>query len=220
MKKITTLTVSAALSLSLLAGCSASTDNASDAIVAAGADTINAAGATESAVVAAISEENAETHDGSDDYVYDEADVAEISLGAAITSDSDAVDVDGTTATITAAGTYRVTGTVVDGQVVVDAGEAAVVQLILDNADITNAAGAAIAVMSAEKAIVIVADGSVNTLADGGTYTLAECRPVQQVRSHHHGRRLADSHRQLQRRHRVQRRAGCRQWQHHRQCGR
>ena len=71
-------------------------------------------------------------------------------------------------------GTYRISGTIADGDVVVDAGDSAVVQLILDNADITNTDGAAIAVTSAETAIVILADGSTNTLTDGAVYVLAE----------------------------------------------
>ena len=65
-------------------------------------------------------------------------------------------------------------GQLADGDVVVDAGDSATVQLILDNADITNTDGAAIAVMSAETAIVILADGSSNTLTDGSVYVLAE----------------------------------------------
>ena len=128
----------------------------------------------ESATVAATTEENATAHDSTDDYNYDEADVVAISLGATITADSDSVTVDGTTATITSAGTYRISGTMADGSVVVDAGDSATVQLILDNADITNADGAAIAVMSAETAIVTLADGSSNTLTDGSVYVLAE----------------------------------------------
>ncbi len=181
MKKHTTLIVSATVALSLLAGCSAadSTAGSDDIAVAADAagvtaETNSGAAAAESETVAATTEENAETQVSTDDYVYDEADVVEISLGTSITADSNAVTVDGTTATIKAAGTYLVTGTVSDGELVVDAGDGAVVQLILDNADITNADGAAIAVMSAEKAIVILADGSANTLTDGAVYVLAE----------------------------------------------
>ena len=169
MKKRTTLAVSMALSLSLLAGCSGSASDSSDAVVAASEDV-----ATINAVTASASAENTTTHDSSDDYVYDETSTSEITLGATIETDSGDVDVDGDTVTITNAGTYRITGTLADGQLVIDAGDAAVVQLILDDVSITNDDGAAIAVMSAEKAIVILADGSSNTLTDGSVYVLEE----------------------------------------------
>ena len=174
MKKRTTLAISVAVVLSLLAGCS-STDGTSsgEGIVAAGEASTGDV-AVESAAAAAVTDENAETHYSSDDYSYDEADVVEISLGATITASSDSVTVDGTTATIVEAGTYSITGTLTDGDVVVDAGDGAVVQLILDNVDITNSDGAAIAVMSAETAVVILADGSSNTLTDGSVYVLAD----------------------------------------------
>lgn len=180
MKKRTTLAISVAVALSMLAGCSAADSTSSgEEIIAAGEDTVASDSSTsdvavESAAVTATTEENAATHDNTDDYVYEEADVVEISLGATIAADSDSVTVDGTTATITAAGTYRISGTAADADVVVDAGDSVVVQLILDNADITNTDGAAIAVMSAETTIVILADGSSNTLTDGSVYVLAE----------------------------------------------
>ena len=179
MKKTTAHALTVALTLSLLTGCSA-TDrgSSSDATVAAGQEvaadgTSTAATAVESDAVATATEENVETHDSPDDHVYDETNVTEVSLGT-VTADSGAVTIDGSAVTITAAGTYRISGTLGDGQLIVDAGDDAVVQLILDEAHISNANGAAVAVMSAEKAIVILADGSTNTLADGTAYVLAE----------------------------------------------
>ena len=180
MKKTTAHALTVALTLSLLTGCSA-TDrgSSSDATVAAGQEvagdgTLTADTAIGSEDVATATEENVETHDSPDDYVYEETDVTEISLATTVTADSNTVTIDGSTATITAAGTYRISGTVDDGQLIVDAGEGAVVQLILDGAHISNSGGAAIAVMSADQAIVILAGGSTNTLTDGSTYVLAE----------------------------------------------
>ncbi len=117
---------------------------------------------------------SSDTHESADDYTYDQSDVVEISLGAKISASFSSVSVDGTTATITSAGTYHITGTLSDGRLVVSAGDSAQVQLILDNAHITNTDGAAIAVMSAETAVVILADGSSNTLSDGAAYVLDE----------------------------------------------
>ena len=112
--------------------------------------------------MAATSAENAETHDSTDDYDYDEADVVEISLGATIAQIPTPSSSTGPRRpSPPPAPTHHRNAT--DGQIIVDAGDGAMVQLILDDADITNADGAAIAVMSAETAIVILADGSSNT---------------------------------------------------------
>jgi hypothetical protein len=171
MKKRTTLAISVAVGLSILAGCSADGTDSSGEVVAAGENIVVANDTVGSDAVAINVEDNAETHSGAAD--YNESDVVEISLGSVISADSDAVRIDGTSATITAAGTYRLSGTISDGQLTVDAGDDAIVQLILDEANITNTDGAAVAIMSAETAIVILTDGSVNTLTDGAVYTLA-----------------------------------------------
>jgi len=178
MTKKTNLVIAATLALSLLAACSGVDAAASSEEVATAAETADASASStvgaESELVATSTEENADTHDVSADYDYNDADVVEISLGTSITADADSVAIDGSSATITAAGTYRISGTIDDGQILVDAGDSAVVQLILDGATITSSDGAAIAVMSAEKAIVMLADVSVNTLTDGAVYVLAE----------------------------------------------
>ena len=61
--------------------------------------------------------------------------------GTAATAAGSGVAVDGATVTITTAGTYRLSGTVDDGQVVVDAGSAATVRLVL--AGVGRGAGSA-----------------------------------------------------------------------------
>ena len=181
MNKKATLAVAATLAVTLVAGCSGADSAASsEGVATADAaatfdDSASSSVALESEAVAMTTEDNAATHDSTADYEYNETDVIEISLGASITTDSGYVAVDGSTATISAAGTYRISGTVANGQILVDAGDSAVVQLVLDGVDITNADGAAIAVMSAEKAIVILADGR-----------RAQRHALQQVGSHHH----------------------------------
>ena len=180
MRKKATLAVSIAVAL-VLAGCGTADDAVGSDEVATGnagvvaaAETASDSSTSQSEAGATTTDENADAHGSADDYTYDQSDVVEISLGATISAASSSVSVDGTTATITSAGTYNITGTLSDGQLIVDAGDSAVVQLILDNADITNTDGAAIAVMSAETAVVILADGSSNTLTDGAAYVLAE----------------------------------------------
>ncbi len=79
--------------------------------------------------------------------------------------------VSGSTVTISAAGVYRLRGTLVDGQVLVAAGNDAGVILVLDNVEISNASGAPLAVESADHVTVYLWDGSRNMLADEATYT-------------------------------------------------
>ena len=165
-----------AATMMMLSACAAtsSTGAADVAEALLASDTQTAASTVDSVAVATSVDENAETHDSADHYGYDETDVVAISLGATITATSDGVVIDGTTATITDAGTYRISGTIEDGQLLVDAGDGALVQLILNGVDITNSDGAAIAVMSAEVAVVILAEGTDNMLTDGSVYVLAE----------------------------------------------
>nr|WP_051876551.1 carbohydrate-binding domain-containing protein [Cellulosimicrobium sp. MM] len=53
-----------------------------------------------------------------------------------------------------------------EGQVVVDTAEDGLVQLVLDDADITSTTNAAVNVQDAEKVAVVLADGSTNSLTD------------------------------------------------------
>jgi hypothetical protein len=85
-------------------------------------------------------------------------------------STSDAVKVDGSTITISAAGTYRLSGSLSDGQVVVAAGEEDVVRIILDGADLNSSTGLPFVVQSANEAIVYLAEGSMSTVADAASY--------------------------------------------------
>jgi hypothetical protein len=119
--------------------------------------------------------ENQESHVDADDLEYHEADIISIALnGTTASADSSSVDIEGSTVTITTEGTYSLSGTLTDGDVIVDAGDSDDVLLILDEADITNSDGAAIAFMKADEATVVLADGTTNRLADGATYTFPD----------------------------------------------
>lgn len=78
------------------------------------------------------------------------------------------VTVDGSIITITEAGTYMVSGTLSDGEIIVDAGDDAKVQIVLDNAEINHEDGSAILVKSADKVFLTLEADSENTLSDGG----------------------------------------------------
>lgn len=82
---------------------------------------------------------------------------------SSITSDSENAKVSGNTVTITKAGTYIITGTSSDAQIVVDC-DSDKVQLVLDNANITSSSATALYVKQADKVFITLADGSTNNI--------------------------------------------------------
>ena len=101
---------------------------------------------------------NGETHEDAADYTWDEA--AEIAIqlnGDSITAGSPEVIIDGSTATITAAGTYRLSGSLSDGQVIVETEDEDTVRLILDGVSISSSSSAPIYISKAEKTILVLA---------------------------------------------------------------
>jgi hypothetical protein len=80
------------------------------------------------------------------------------------------VTVDGDTVTISAGGTYRLSGSLADGQIVVAAAEEDTVRIILDSASVTSSTGSPFVVQSADEAIVHLADGTSSSLTDAATY--------------------------------------------------
>ena len=119
--------------------------------------------------------DNQDAHYDPDDLAYDETDVVQILLeGATASSDSNDVVIDGADVTIEAAGVYALSGTLDDGSVVVDVDDEDDVVLILNGVDITNTDGAALAVLSADEASILLADGTLNQLMDGSAYVFPD----------------------------------------------
>ncbi|MCR4782125.1 MAG: carbohydrate-binding domain-containing protein, partial [Lachnospiraceae bacterium] len=83
-----------------------------------------------------------------------------------------AVTIDNETNTITIkeAGVYVFSGTLSDGQIVVEAADTDKVQIVLDGVNITNDTSAAIYVKQADKTFITTTDGSKNTLETTGTF--------------------------------------------------
>ncbi|MBQ7416117.1 MAG: carbohydrate-binding domain-containing protein [Oscillospiraceae bacterium] len=109
---------------------------------------------------------------------YSESDSAVIELkGSGISSNANSVIIDGSTATITRGGTYILRGTLDDGSVIVDAGKDKP-HLILEGASITSADFAALYIREAGKVFVTLAEGTDNTLANGGSFTAIDTNTV------------------------------------------
>ena len=75
----------------------------------------------------------------------------------------------GNAVTITAGGTYVLSGTL-NGQVVVNSPSSDEVKVVLNGATITSSTGPAIAVTDAGESVIVLADGTSNTLTDAKTY--------------------------------------------------
>ncbi|MDO5292397.1 MAG: carbohydrate-binding domain-containing protein [bacterium] len=82
--------------------------------------------------------------------------------------------VSGQTITITSAGVYYVTGSIKDGQIIVEATKNDLVHIVLDNASITSSTGAAIYAKQSDKLVITLAEGSTNTLTDGTSYSYSD----------------------------------------------
>lgn len=78
---------------------------------------------------------------------------------------------DGSTITITEEGVYIVSGTLEDGQIIVDASDSDKVQIVLDGVNINCETNAAIYVREADKVFITLAENSSNTLGGGNEYT-------------------------------------------------
>lgn len=78
-------------------------------------------------------------------------------------------------------GTYILRGSVENAVVIVDADENAKIQLVLDGVNISNDDGAAIYVRTADKVFITLADGTVNTLENGGSYTAIDDNNIDAV---------------------------------------
>ncbi|MGN0346418.1 MAG: carbohydrate-binding domain-containing protein [Lachnospiraceae bacterium] len=85
-------------------------------------------------------------------------------------SDSDAVQIETDTITITDEGTYLLSGKLTNGMIIVDAEDTDKVQLVLDGVEITSEQSAALYVRSADKVFITTTEGSDNILTNGGTY--------------------------------------------------
>lgn len=127
------------------------------------------------------------------DVGYEESDSVKISLSDDSTTVSsgssdnsstddtvDGVTVDGNVITITSGGTYIISGTLTEGQLVVDADDEKV-QLVLDNTDITCATSAAIYVKSAGKTFITLAEGSENILMNTAEFEAIDDNNIDAV---------------------------------------
>ncbi len=161
MKQIHTQFIAVLLALALFVACSACVGDG-NAASASSTDTSS----TDISSIISIEYDEEDLDSG-----WDSAGMTSITLeGNSITVDGSGATADGTTVTITAAGTYGISGTLTDGQIVVDTEDEETVRLVLNGADITCSTSAPISVANAEKTVITLADGTENSVTDGDSY--------------------------------------------------
>ena len=110
-------------------------------------------------------------HEQDDDYIWDSSSVVQIVLnGSSITVTGEGATVEDTVVTINTGGNYEITGTLTDGQIVVNTDDDATVRLIFNGINVTNSTSAPVNITSSEKTIIILSDDTVNYLTDTSNY--------------------------------------------------
>lgn len=85
--------------------------------------------------------------------------------------------------TITAAGTYDLSGTLADGQIIVDTQDDGPVSLILNNVDVSSSTGAPINIQTAKTVAITLAEGTQNVVTSTAAYAGEEEQPVAAILS-------------------------------------
>lgn len=110
-------------------------------------------------------------HSDPTDYIWDDSKVTQIVLnGTSITVDGDETAVDGSKVTLLSAGTYSISGSLTDGQIVVNTQDEEVVRILLNGVNISSSTSAPIYVASAAEVVIVLEDNTENYVADGATY--------------------------------------------------
>lgn len=113
---------------------------------------------------------------------YDESSAVKITLnGSSDVVSGSGVNISGSTVTITSAGTYIISGSLSDGQIVIAASDSDKVQLVLNNAEINCNTSAAVYVKSADKVFVTLPAGTTNSLGGGTEYVQTDDNTVDGV---------------------------------------
>lgn len=177
-KKLLALFFAMALSMTAVAGCTGAKSSTGNVV----------SSETETNAEETSAQSEAGTFSSADMFTerdlagtYEESGAVYVTLSDdGITGETDGVAINGQMVTITAEGTYIFSGTLSEGQIVVDADNAKV-QIVFDNVDITCASSAAVYVKSAEKVFVTLAEGSQNTLRNTDEYVAIDDNNIDAV---------------------------------------
>lgn len=171
-KKLISIICISVLSLSVvLSGCQSKSSSKNNSEVSNQTSTLDE-GETDTSNISEF-EIDPDYTDDELDYDYDEAEVVAITLnGDNISCKSSDVKIDGSTITIQKAGTYLLSGTLTDGNIIVDSDDKENVRLIFNGVEISNSTTTPLYIKNAEKTILTLVDGTENTLSDSENYIL------------------------------------------------
>ena len=114
-------------------------------------------------------------HDDPSDYVWDNSQVTEIVMkGASVTVTGTGASVAGSVVTISSAGNYRISGSLSNGQVIVNSTGTGVVRLLLNGVSMVCSNNAPVYVIAADKVMINLAANSVNSFTDGSSYSVSD----------------------------------------------
>lgn len=189
MKKWIALPIAFSMLLSILTGCgdkdangiNSSTGNSSSSTADGTAG--NGSGSAAEAAEVDFSQTDADMFTNRDyNADYDESSSVSIQLnGDSAQASSNSVQISGSTITITEEATYVISGTLSDGMIIVNATDTAKLQLVLDGVSINSATSAPLYILEADKVVVTLADGTENTLSNGGTFTAIDENNIDAV---------------------------------------
>ena len=116
--------------------------------------------------------EDDDVNDDSADYTWDDSSEVKIVLA------DNSTEISGIGASIvenvlkiSSAGTYNISGSLSNGQIIVNTEDDDIVRLILNGVDIKNSSNAPIYILEADKVMIVLAENSSNKLSDGSTYS-------------------------------------------------
>lgn len=168
MKRFLSILLILTLTLSLLAGCgSNSQDHTGENGTVNGGEN-----GTSTPVDVDFSQTDTDMFTERDNKTdYDDSKAVTIQLnGTTATASSDSVKISGSTVQITEEATYVISGSLTDGMIVVNAKDTAKLQLVFNGVDVTSKTSAALYILDADKVFLTLAEGTTNTLANGGSF--------------------------------------------------
>ena len=163
MKRIISILAAVMLILTVFTGCASQTTTET-------AESSNPS-ATATTVASDTTGDDAMFTDRDKEIGYSEAESTIITLADdATTASGEGVIISENTITINAEGTYIFSGSLLNGQLVVDAADDAKIQIVLNGVDITNKSSAAIYIKNADKVFITTAGNTQNTVSVTGEY--------------------------------------------------
>ena len=182
-KRILGLIIAGCLCFSLF-GCALSTDSAGTGTSSTNTSDSSATGNTSgSSGTATTGTASSETTliDVATTSSYDESDATIITAsGTSFTVNGSGAEASGNTVTITKKGTYIVSGTMEDGQIIVETENGKDVQIVLNQASLTCKSGAPICVLNAGTITITAAEGTTNEIIETSSYQYTDTTTEEQ----------------------------------------